>query len=82
VESLNSIENQELEDNSRGMCPMCQGAEMSVAKIIPNTQMQGIIKWFLRQRAFRTKVYTMGLKKTKSGATEKEGDQSESDGDE
>lgn len=55
---------------------------MSVANIIPNTQMQGIIKWFLRQRAFRAKVCPMGLKKTKSGGAEKEGEQSESDGDE
>lgn len=39
-----------------GKCPFCFNSEMNVSGITPNENVQGVIRWFERQRAYRAEV--------------------------
>jgi hypothetical protein len=51
------------DEELNSLCPVCKKRQLSICKVIPNNQMRDIIKWFLRQRAYRTKTHTIELGK-------------------
>ena len=51
------------DEELNSLCPVCKKRQLSISKVIPNNQMRDVIKWFLRQRAYRTKTHTIELGK-------------------
>ena len=47
--------------NLHGKCPFCLKAPLSMPKLIPNVQINKIIKWFQTQRAYRAQIWRVEM---------------------